>query len=198
MSDFTLRANVVCVDGQHTWFTLSFPNYTGTLSTDITSISLSGPSGLITNKISDFSFYDDMNQLFMNQHNQAPELGTYTFSVTIDGVTKEVYDTQSVNRYIPPVSKDSMIVSEDSTSELSVTFSWDAIPDPGYTTYYGIQVREPGTMNYHVNQRYLTETVYEATLDPGDYEWQIIVIDSNTWEEINNRSNGGWESFVII
>lgn len=197
MANFNYQGNIKYVDGKDTWVELSFYDYVGTLQDDIESISVTGPSGLITDSKSDFKFYEDYNYICFILFNQTLELGDYSFSVTISGETVEDSHTQSVNRDMPKVSTDNMIPSSGSSVASPVDFSWDAVPDPGYSIYYGVQVREADSINYHVNDRTITGTTYNAVLAAGSYEWQVIVMDADTWDLINNRSNSGWVPFSV-
>ncbi len=194
---FTYSANVKCINGVDTWLEFMFKGYTGTLSKDIESISVTGPKGLITNKLNTFHIYDDLDYLLYQIKDSMPNLGKYNFSVTINKTTVKHTDEQIVNRKNPIVNKQTLIPAPDSIVPVNTTFEWGVIPDPGYNIYYGIQIRDDKG-NYVVNQRYITNFKYNISLEAGDYTWQIIIVDGNgSWKSVNNRTHGNWESFTI-
>ena len=128
-----------------------------------------------------------------------PELGTYNFSVTINGETVEKSDDQDINRLIPAVDTTSMIPFEGDSIQTTTpfTFTWGvAGVDLAYTVYYGIQIRDQFG-NYVVNSRYINDFTYTTDLSPGDYRWQVITVDGPIWSSVNNRINDNWINFTI-
>lgn len=196
MASFTYSANVKCVNGTDTWVEFLFRNYTGTLSTDITAISVTGPSGVIADQKTDFTFYDDMNYVMYFTGDNAPEIGSYTFSVTIGGETVQANDSQIVNRTLPVVDPATMVPAPGSTVPTDTTFTWSAVADQGYDIYYGIQIRD-NNGNYVANVRYVGNFDYDINLPAGDYTWQIICMDGVDWVDTNNRTHNNWQSFTI-
>ncbi len=196
MADFTYTANVKCVNGVDTWIELSFTNYSGTLGSDITAISITGPSGLITDDLNDFTIYEDTNYLWYGVDAAVPELGTYTFSVTIAGEAVGGTDDQTVNRTVPTVDSQTMIPAPGSSVPTDTTFEWTAVADPGYTVYYGIQIKD-NAGDLVTNERYIGNFEYDINLPSGDYTWQIIVMDAVDWKTNNNRTHGNWEAFTV-
>jgi len=193
---FTYSANVKCINAADTWIEFMFTDYVGTLSEDIEAISIIGPSGLITDNLNDFRVYDGIYYL-LYQMNSVPELGVYTLSATIGGETVENTDTQTINRTVPIVDDQTIIPAPDDAVPVDTKFEWTAVADPGYDVYYGIQIRDESG-NYVVNYRWVDNFEYNVTLDPGNYTWQIIVVDgSGTWVSVDNRTHGNWNSFSI-
>jgi len=196
MANFNYTPNVKCVNGIDTWIELDFTNYVGDLVADITAISVTGPSGVIVNDINNFIYYPETQYIMYIIEDQVPEIGTYDFSVTIDGETVVDTDEQSVNRTIAIVDTQTMVPASDSTTQTSTTFTWDAVADPGYTVYYGIQIRNLAG-DYIANVRYIGDFQYNINLDPGQYRWQVITMDGIDWKSSNNRSHGNWVWFTI-
>ncbi len=197
MADFTYTANVKCVNGADRWLELVFTNYSGVLGDDITAISITGPSGLITNSLGDFTITEETHFLWFSTEDVIPELGTYNFSVTIAGETVLGSDEQTINRTLPVVSPATMIPVPESSVPTDTTFEWDAVADPGYDVYYGIQIRD-SLGEYVCNVRYVGEFSYDINLPAGDYRWQIIVMDGVGWKENNNRTHRPWQNFTIV
>lgn len=196
MANFDYKGNVKCVNNNKSWIELSFINYTGVLQDDIESISVAGPGGLITDDIEEFVIYEDEKYLFY-QVEGVPEIGSYAFSVTIGGETVEDTDEQLVNRDIPSADTDAMTPSEGSSVPPgTVMFTWEAVPDPGYAIYYGIQIRDFNG-DYLVNERYVEGFQYNVELSSGTYSWQVITMDGNSWVTTNNRSHGNWINFSV-
>jgi len=197
MADFTYTANVKCVNGTDRWLELLFTNYAGVLADDITEITVTGPSGLITNNINDFEIFEDTDFMWFATPALVPELGTYNFSVTIGGETVLGSDEQTVNRSLDSVSPATMVPVPDSSVPTDTTFEWGAIADPGFPVYYGIQIRNAGG-EYVANVRYVGDFTYDINLPAGNYTWQIIVMDGVGWKENNNRTHGPWQNFTIV
>lgn len=197
MANFNYTANVKCVNGEDTWIEVIFPGYVGTLETDITSMTLTGPSGLISNNKADFLFYESMNHILYLVDTVAPEIGDYTFSITIGGETIDKTDTQTINRSLPFVDNSVSTPLPGASTATDTVFSWIAVPDPGFDVFYGIQIRDNAD-NYISNVRYIGDFQYTVNLSPGNYTWQVIVMDGMDWSNTNNRTHGNWSSFTII
>jgi len=197
MANFNYTPNVKCVNGTTSWLEIIFPSYGGALGSDITAISITGPSGLLTNDLGDFYIYEDQNYILFETPDTTPELGTYTFSVTIGGETLEKSDEQTVNRTLPFVNNDVSTPAPGESSTTDTTFTWSAVGDPGFTVYYGIQIRNAAE-EFVSNVRYIGDFQYAINLSPGNYTWQVIVMDGIDWSNTNNRTHGNWSSFTII
>jgi len=197
MANFNFTPNVKCVNGTDTWIEAYFPNYVGTLGTDVTAFSITGPSGLITNNKNDIEFFEDMNYILYREELSEPEFGTYEISITIGGETLTLTDEQIINRTLPVVNNLTLSPGIDETSTTDIIFTWDAIPDPGFPVYYGIQIVSDSG-EYIVNVRYIGDFQYAVNLLPGNYSWQIIVMDGIDWSNTNNRTHGNWENFTIV
>jgi len=197
MANFNYNANVKCVNGEDTWIEVHFTGYLGDLETDITAITLTGPSGLISNTKADFTFYESIKHIIYYVDNVSPELGTYTFSITIGGETLDKSDEQTINRTIPAVDNNVSTPAPGTSSSTDTTFTWQAIPDPGYNVFYGIQIKDESGV-YLANVRYIGDYQYAINLIPGNYTWQVIVMDGVDWSNTNNRTHNNWSSFTII
>jgi len=197
MADFNYVANVKCVNGNESWVEVYFPNYIGVVEDDITAISFTGPSGLITNDKADLDFYENLKYIIYRSVGTPPELGTYTFSVTIGGETLEKTDEQTIIRTLPIVDNNVSTPAPGASSTTDTTFTWEAVSDPGFDVYYGIQIVDESD-NYIANMRYIGDFQYAINLVPGNYSWQVIVMDGIDWSNTNNRTHGNWSSFTII
>lgn len=199
MANFNYTANVKCVNGTNTWLELLFLNYPGTLSSDITAFSITGPSGLITNDLSECYVYENNHHILYEVVDTVPELGTYNFSVTIGGETVNQSDVQTVNRTLPVVDMTVTTPAPGASIETDTTFSWSAVPDPGFPVYYGIQIKtQAETDDFAISERYIGDFQYAVNLSPGDYKWQVIVMDGIDWSNTNNRTHNHWENFTIV
>jgi hypothetical protein len=67
--------------------------YPGNPIEDVDTIVITGPSGVLPYTKDDFIYNDFYKQFFLDV-NGAPEVGEYTFEVTIDGDTEQAIDTQ--------------------------------------------------------------------------------------------------------
>ena len=197
MANFNYTANVKCVNGTTTWIEIIFPSYPGVIATDVEAISITGPSGLMTNDLADFYVYEDMNYILFEVLDVVPELGQYDFSVTINGETLLGSDTQTVNRTLPTINNLTISPGLDESTTTDITFTWEAVPDPGFTVYYGIQIKNIAG-DFIANVRYIGNYQFDINLQPGDYIWQIIVMDGVDWTNTNNRTHGNWAEFTII
>jgi len=197
MANFNYVANVKCVNGTNTWVEAVFPLYNGVLENDITAISVTGPSGLITDDKADFIFFEDMNHALCEIVGQVPELGTYTFSITIGGETIVLTDVQSINRTLPVVDMSVTTPAPGTSVTTDTTFTWSAVPDPGFPVYYGIQIITEAEV-YVTNVRYVGDFSYAVNLPVGNYKWQVIVMDGIDWKTTNNRTHNNWNTFTII
>jgi len=89
MANFNYTVSVKCVNGTDTWVEFNFKNYKGDLSTDITDISITGPSSFAVSSKQNFTFKNEDQYVWTEFLGVAPSLGDYTFSVTICGETVE-------------------------------------------------------------------------------------------------------------
>jgi len=196
MANFNYTISIKCVNGVDTWVEFNFKNYIGDLSTDITNITVTGPSGFTASLLSNFVFRDDKQYILRQFNGISPPLGSYTFSITIGGETVEYVETQTINRSIPAVDTQTMFPSAGAIVPTSTTFTWDEVADPGYDIYYGIQIYDQN--DYVVNERYVGNFNYNVNLVPGNYTWQVITMDGMDWNSSNNRTHGNWVNFTIV
>ena len=180
-----------------TWIEMVFNNYDGVLGTDITAVELTGPSGLITNDLADFFIYEEYNHILYEVGDAVPELGTYNFSVTIGGETVTGTDVQTINRTLPLVDMNVTTPESGASIATDTTFTWTAVTDPGFDIFYGIQIRTAAN-DFVVNVRYIGDFQYDVNLTPGDYKWQVIVMDGIDWSATNNRTHNYWGTFTVI
>jgi len=171
-------------------------DYSGDSFTDVDSILIEGPNGVLNFSKDDFDFHPKIDQYFL-QLPGFPAVGTYNFSVTINGVTEHYENTQGdiIKISLPPL--DSLIPHKDDIFPAGIiNFSWYRIKG-GW--YYAIDIRDTnvnslGTITHgNVN---ISNSQYELT--PGSYIWRLIIMDSPNWRNMNNRAHTKWVSFTVI
>jgi hypothetical protein len=118
-----------------------------------------------------------------------PEEGDYTFTVQFsNGDSSTATDTQGSVVTLPIV--ESWQIAVDGNHTTTPTFSWD---DLSQGNYYRVQVFDE---NWNVLYRTARSTNTSVTIPPGtlptgiEYQMRVEIHDSDSYETLNNRSNG--------
>ena len=168
--------------------------FNGKLPDDIETITVTGPKGDLTIGRKDFTWLPQFKE-FWGSIPGSPDLGTYTFTITGEGMTGTTTDIQSVNTTLPIVNSASFSPADEETlSSGTPTFSWEAIEFSDIPIYYRLVIREAHSENrvYGTGRirNMLTHTIPEDKLKPGEsYRWRIEAGDSPDFLEVQNRAN---------
>lgn len=217
---FTLEPNVLhahTTGGFNTWYNLTTYGSGASLPGDIAQITLTGPgisrtytSAEIAAGVDgiEYNIYDYGKEFFLSLPG-TPQVGTYTFSVTIDGVTQSVTDTQHINRTLPVPDMGQFSVDEGAelTSKTPM-FAWapitgtDQVGIDGAPIAYRLQIRNPAnneTVAYSNRVYAMTHfTVPAGRLVAGkSYEYRVRASDSDQWLDVQNRSQSAWRAFSM-
>ena len=184
-------------------------NFTGTLSDDIDSITVVGPSGTVaTYPGSGWQYYPNWRSFGIVVPG-SPSIGTYTFTVIGNGGASigTISDTQTENKTIDIPNDPTFTLAAGGTlSSKDPTFFWNPVTPPSSTTlYYRLDIAEddngqPGNYVYYTNpvQNMLSYTVPNGVLNPGQsYLARVRAYDAINILDIQNRSNSEWVPFTV-
>jgi CubicO group peptidase (beta-lactamase class C family) len=171
--------------------------FTGMLPDDIDMITVTGPKGDLSLTKNDFHYYPPFRDFWISTPG-APEIGTYTFTVTSGNRSGSVTDTQSDIRTIPiPDTRAFSPPAGDTITTKSPHFSWGAIK-ADIPLYYRLEVQDM-TNNYIFRTGYVKD-MFSTRLPPNllkagqTYQWRVRAVDGANWIELNNRSHNQWQT----
>jgi hypothetical protein len=208
--------NLRKVDGMHTLFFSDIYDYSGHLPEDIEEWAVTGPGVTVSytgaqiaaGLVDGLDFSPEWNEVSLLLPG-SPQVGTYTFSLTINGSTQTYTDVHHLNRNLPlPDSSKFSVQPGAVLTSKTPMFSWAPITDPvtagidGAPIAYRFWVRDRNTKEavYYTGRRYgMTHcTVPAGRLLPGrEYEYYVRAIDSDDWLDVQNRSNSVWIPFSM-
>jgi len=206
---FKMEANVLNYTAsggsQKTWYDLYLYEYSGTaaLPDAVTALTITGPGGGVvvsTKGEMEYTVYGAAEGDFFTEVSGRPLTGTYTFSVTIGGITKTYADVQIVNHAIPTPDATQFSVQSDAVIDVKTpTFTWNPVSLAGVPLYYRLQIQDAGGQDVHTTPRTLGMTSYtlpEGVLTPGSsYQYRVRVSDADNWLYVQNRAHSGWQGF---
>jgi CubicO group peptidase (beta-lactamase class C family) len=175
-------------------------DFEGTLPDDIDSITVTGPSGKLPLKKSDFNYYSQFRDFWISIPS-VPEIGTYTFTVTSGNRIGLASDVLTNIKKIPIPDSRAMSPAAGATiTTKSPLFSWKAV-DADIPLYYRVDIKD-------LKDRYIYRTSYvkdmcSARLPPyileagRIYIWRVRVADRNNWIRLSNRSHNQWRKVSL-
>lgn len=207
--------NVYHSGGQQAWFVSDIYDYDGNLPADIDEWAITGPGVNLSFTGADIVAGKD-GVLFDPQYNEvilfrpdSPQVGTYTFRLTIDGSTLIYTDTHHLNRNLPIPDTNRFSVQPNTVlTSKTPMFAWDPITPPGKSGIngapiaYRLQILDATTgenvvstpRRYHMTHY----TVPPGKLLPGRaYKYRIRATDSDDWLDVQNRSHSDWVPFSM-
>jgi len=172
------------------------PDFTGILPDDIDTVTVEGPSGPLPLTKNDFDYEEQWTDFFTTLDG-APEVGTYTFTVTSGTAVATATDVQGPILDIPLIDQAGMTPMEgEIVSSATPTFCWPAVSLPGITLYYRLQILDLAGNEVYSSARVegmLCHTVPSGFLIPGrTYKWRVRVTDASDWIAVNNRAHSDW------
>ena len=174
--------------------------FTGNLSDDIDTITVTGPSGDQSIGKDDFIYLPKIRDFWIRIPG-SPEIGTYTLTVTSGNMSGSVTDTQSVLRMIPLPDTSTFSPSQgEKLSSNTPIFSWGPVKMP-VPMYYRLEINKLRGGRVYSTGRVkgmLSHAVPDGILKPGQaYLWRVVVADSDNWIKVENRSHSTWISFTM-
>jgi len=175
-------------------------DFTGSLPDDVDTITVTGPKGDLPISKEEFLWIPQFRSFWIGMLG-APEIGTYTFTVTSGNVSGTAMDTQSVLRTLPIPDTSTFSPSKGETlSSKTPTFSWGAV-DADVPVYYRLEIKTPwGDWVYRTDrlEGMLSHTVPADKLAAGQtYIWRVRVVDNSDGIKVQNRSNSEWLNFTM-
>jgi len=177
-------------------------NFAGKLPDEIDSIIITGPRANLPIKKDDFTYFPQL-RVFWFAIPGSPETGTYTFTVTSSNMKGSATDTQSVLRTLPiPDTGPFSPAHGETLASRTPTFSWGAVEYPEAPIYYRLEIWNPAiTERAFVSKlakNMLSYTVPPGKLQPGrTYIWRVVVFDSISWDNYQNRASGRWQTITM-
>ncbi len=175
-------------------------NFAGTLPDDIVTITVTGPKGDLSLAKDDFSYYPQFRGFWISMPG-APEIGTYTFTVTSGNRSGSATDTQSDIRTIPiPDTRTFSPAAGEIITTKSPYFAWGAI-SADIPLYYRIEFKDM-TNNYIFRTGYVKD-MFSTRLPPNllkagqTYHWRVRAVDGSDWIGLNNRSHNQWQTVTV-
>ena len=215
---FTFDASLMHLhdpDGMHTLLISDIYDYDGALPGDIEEWAVSGPGidlsytgAQIEAGVDGVHFDPTWNEIYVSLPG-SPQVGTYTFRLTIDGQTRTSTDTHHINRTLPlPDASSFAVLPYSVLRSRTPMFSWAAITDPassgiaGARIAYRLQIRNrtTGEQVLSTPRTYAMThfTVPDGKLTAGsDYEYRVRATDSNDWLDVQNHSQSAWIPFSM-
>jgi len=175
-------------------------HFQGTLPDDIDSITVTGPRGKLALGKSDFNYHEGFRDFWISIP-EAPESGTYTFTVTSGKRSGSATDTQSTPRTIPlPDIRTFSPAAGETITAKPPHFSWQAV-EADIPLYYRLDIKDMQD-NYIFRTGYIRDMFSAhapaSILKPGQiYRWRVQVADGTNWIELNNRSQTQWQQITI-
>jgi hypothetical protein len=204
-SDFSINGSVMNVYEPNNTFWTHFrvdigTDFRGILPISIDGITVSGPNGMLSNRMNDFTYYPQLRAFFLSLPG-APALGTYTFYVTSGSSSSTAQKIQVANIRIPIPNFNSFSPTNGAKvfSE-TPTFSW------GPTTYSGVyyQLEISNMSGSHVFSTNLSPGLLSYKIPKGflkideTYKWRVRITDNSDWIKVNNCSNSQWFTFTVV
>ncbi len=199
--------NVHTSGGMLTFYDVEVWGYNGDLQpADIDSYTIVGP-GInktytgedIENSIDDIEFDPSYNGIWLSVPG-SPQVGEFTFTVTIGGVALTGTDVQHINRALPLPGGFNVTEGTVLTSKTPI-FYWDAVSGvTGTDISYRFQIRDADTRQLVVNTPRISGMLHYVVptgrLAPDNsYQYRVRVTDSDEWLDVQNRSHNDWISF---
>jgi adenylate cyclase len=174
--------------------------FTGKLPDAIDTITVTGPAGELPISRKEFHWVPQFKAFWIGMLG-APELGTYTFTVTSARVSGMATDTQSVIRILPRPDTSTFSPSKGETlTSKTPTFSWGAV-ETDVPISYMLEIREIWDTSIYMTEYkegMLSHTVSAGELLPGkSYTWRVRVADSSDWVEVQNIAWSEWLNFTM-
>jgi Leucine-rich repeat (LRR) protein len=194
-------------DGSYrTVYEVELSSFAGNLPADISSITVTGPNGLVLNK-TNFTYVPQWKEFYLNVAG-SPAPGVYTFTATSGSASGTSKDYQ-YNIHSFPKFDNTGFAPADLATVTSKTpiFTWTPIAyvsDPTVPIFYRLEIWEndkglpDGTRVFASERLYnqLYFTVPPNVLQPEKtYYWRVQAVDSNDWVKVQNRTNSGWRTF---
>jgi hypothetical protein len=148
------------------------------------------PDNITIHCYSPDEFYEELNErYYWIRLPGPPKLGTYTFTVNFDdGSVVTATDNQGPLKILPVI--EAWQVSVDRNHTGTPTFTW---PDVSQSNYYRLQIFDTNGTTLFRSDRSTATTVSipPNTLPSGiAYTARVEVHDSDSYETLDNRSNG--------
>ncbi len=201
--------------GVRALFITDIYDYSGSLPQDIDEWAVTGPGidlsytgAQIAAGVDGVQFDPAWNEVYAITPG-SPQVGTYTFRLTIAGQTRTYTGIHHINRDLPLPDATGFAVQPDTVlSSKTPMFSWAAITDPassgiaGARIAYRLQIRDRTTGEQVVS----TPRTYSMThftvpagkLSAGtNYEYRVRATDSSDWLDVQNRSQSAWIPFSM-
>jgi hypothetical protein len=215
---FTFDSRVINlrnIDGTHTFFISDIYDYNGNLPEDIEEWAVTGPGvnftytgAQIAAATDGLEFYPEWNEVAILLPG-SPQVGPYTFSLTINGSTRTYTDTHHLNRDLPlPDSSKFSVQPNTVLTSKTPMFAWDPITPPGNSGIdgapiaYRLQILD-ATTGENVVSTPRTYQMTHYTVPPGKllpgrtYKYRIRATDSDDWLDVQNRSHSDWVPFSM-
>jgi hypothetical protein len=177
-------------------------DFTGKLPGDIDSITITGPAGDLPFGKDDFTYFPQWRDFWISIPG-APEIGTYTFTVTSGRKSGTATDTLYAVRSIPsPKTRLLSPAEEEIITTATPTLFWESINYPDIPIYYRLEIWNPSMTERVFNTDYFIDvfsyTVPAGRLKPGDtYIWRVRVADHKDWHQVQNRTNSEWKTIAM-
>ncbi|MBT8369239.1 MAG: carboxypeptidase-like regulatory domain-containing protein, partial [Deltaproteobacteria bacterium] len=176
--------------------------FDGTLPDDITAITLTGPNGVLSSEITDFTYYSQWKEFGLVIPGE-PEIGEYSVEVTSsDSATATDKDYQRAIRTIPIPDTSNFSPAEGAIlNSKTPTFTWTPIEYNQVPVFYKMVVlddQENWVFSSAREQNLFSCTIPDGLLEPGEtYKWYVRVGDSSDWIKEDNRSNSAALTFTM-
>jgi Tfp pilus assembly protein PilF len=175
-------------------------SFTGKLPDAIDTITVTGPAGELPLSRREFRWGHQFKAFWIGMLG-APELGTYTFTVTSARFSGRATDTQSVIRILPRPDTGTFSPSKGKTlTSKTPIFSWGAV-EADLPISYLLEIREIWETSIFMTEYkegMLSHTVSVGELRPGkSYTWRVRVADSSDWIEVQNLAWSEWLNFTM-
>lgn len=148
-------------------------------------------------------FYEYLPGDYLPEYNEffksidgSPALGDYTFTVVLsNGTSQSVTDTQVSNETLPILlASEYEIIGGDGVTP---TFKW--LPPDGRILFYRVRIFDSSGHLVTGSPRLggTSFTTFPGQLEPNTaYRFRVEIHDSQSWELLNNRSNGELVDFT--
>ena len=203
-NDFPIEGSVMHVnvpdDSSHTYLEVCIgEDFPGIIPDDVDSITITGPNGF--SETMDYSNYEGDGSCYFANLEGEPDLGTYTFTVVSGPFSAVTTDTQTINRIIPIPDGLSPEYGAVFSPGAGIDFSWNAVEYNGIQLYYRLEVADSLENRLGATPRtadMLTSSLPPDTFSSGEtYLWRVRVSDSESYLDVENRSQTEWQSFSV-
>ncbi len=202
-------------DGLHTLMFTDIYGYDGNLPQDIDEWAVTGPGlnvsytgAQIAAGVDGLYFDPTWNEISISMSG-TPQVGAYTFRLTIDGQTRTYTDMHHINRTLPLPDISAFKVHPDAVlTSKTPMFAWAPITDPassgiaGAPIAYRLQIRDRTTRELIISTP-RTHGMTHYTVPAGklaagrNYEYRVRATDSSNWLDVQNRSHSAWVPFSM-